>query len=201
MSAVHVYKVLLAGDSACGKSSLIRRYTSDTFQPRLASTIGVDFVLKQDLIHPGTGKMVMLQIWDVAGQDRMIACMSRVYFQDASALFVVYDITRREVTLESAKKWKTEIEARNGGIDLPCVFAGNKSDLLCDDEEDAFCLPEVEGRPHILCSAKTGKNVKEAFECLLQKLYAKDCPPGSQREGVGEIDLKVNKKKIGGHCC
>jgi Ras-related protein Rab-18 len=54
------FKILLVGDSGTGKSSLLLRFTSDTFEP-LSSTIGVDFVSKSLVVD---GRRVKLTIWD-----------------------------------------------------------------------------------------------------------------------------------------
>ena len=53
------FKVLLLGDSGTGKSSLILRYTEDTFNSSLVSSIGVDFKVKKKIIE---GKIIKIQI-------------------------------------------------------------------------------------------------------------------------------------------
>ena len=55
----HLFKVLLLGDSGTGKSSLILRYTEDTFNSSLVSSIGVDFKVKNKIID---GKIIRIQI-------------------------------------------------------------------------------------------------------------------------------------------
>ena len=55
----HLFKVLLLGDSGTGKSSLILRYTEDTFNSSLVSSIGVDFKVKNKIID---GKVIRIQI-------------------------------------------------------------------------------------------------------------------------------------------
>ena len=55
----HLFKVLLLGDSGTGKSSLILRYTEDTFNSTLVSSIGVDFKVKKKIID---GKIIRIQI-------------------------------------------------------------------------------------------------------------------------------------------
>ena len=55
----YLFKVLLLGDSGTGKSSLILRYTDDTFNSSLVSSIGVDFKVKKKEIN---GKIIKIQI-------------------------------------------------------------------------------------------------------------------------------------------
>ena len=55
----YLFKVLLLGDSGTGKSSLILRYTDDTFNSSLVSSIGVDFKVKKKELN---GKIIKIQI-------------------------------------------------------------------------------------------------------------------------------------------
>ena len=64
-------KLLLIGSSSVGKSSVLLRFTDDTYlsADEISSTIGVDFKLKI-LDHQKSGKRFKLSIWDTAGQER-----------------------------------------------------------------------------------------------------------------------------------
>lgn len=59
-----LFKVLVVGDAAVGKSALVGRFADATFDPTYISTIGVDFKVCTYSID---GKIVKLQIWDTAG--------------------------------------------------------------------------------------------------------------------------------------
>ncbi|KAJ7289993.1 hypothetical protein O6H91_Y299200 [Diphasiastrum complanatum] len=71
----HLFKILLVGDSGVGKSSLLLRFTADTFDD-LSPTIGVDFKLK---LMNLSGKRLKLTIWDTAGQERFRTLTSSYY--------------------------------------------------------------------------------------------------------------------------
>lgn len=63
----YVFKVVLIGDSAVGKSQLLSRFARNEFSLESKATIGVEFQTKTLLIDQ---KTVKAQIWDTAGQER-----------------------------------------------------------------------------------------------------------------------------------
>jgi GTPase SAR1 family protein len=65
-----------------------------------------DFALKT--IKWGTSTLVYLQLWDIAGQERY-GNLTRVYYKEAVAAFVVFDLTRNS-SFESVKRWKDDID-------------------------------------------------------------------------------------------
>ena len=66
----YLFRLLVVGDSAVGKSSLVHRLADDTWDPSHMATIGVDFRVRT---FDWNGKKVKLQIWDTAGQVRKVA--------------------------------------------------------------------------------------------------------------------------------
>ena len=97
-------KLLMIGDSAVGKTSLLLRYANDTFSSTFITTIGIDFKIKT--VHLG-GKKVKLQIWDTAGQEQF-RTITRSYFRGAQGIVLVYDITDRR-TFNSVRSWMAQI--------------------------------------------------------------------------------------------
>jgi len=97
------YKIVFLGDQSVGKTSLILRFTQDTFDGNyqvkfslqsyneIQATIGIDFLSKTMYVDE---KMVRLQLWDTAGQERFRSLIPS-YIKDSSVAVVVYDITSK----------------------------------------------------------------------------------------------------------
>ena len=89
--STYKFKLVLLGETAVGKSSLVQRYTKDTFTSSQESTIGAAFVTKSVELPQG---VVQFDIWDTAGQERYHSLAS-MYYRGAKTALVVYDITSR----------------------------------------------------------------------------------------------------------
>lgn len=63
----YVFKVVVIGDSAVGKTQILSRFTKNEFCFDSKSTIGVEFQTRTVTIK---GKLIKAQIWDTAGQER-----------------------------------------------------------------------------------------------------------------------------------
>ena len=64
-------KIVVLGDPAVGKTSLIRRFVINAFDDKYLTTIGAKIVKKEVQLRSGGAKPdidVTLMIWDVAGQ-------------------------------------------------------------------------------------------------------------------------------------
>ena len=95
------FKVILIGENNVGKTSIIIRYTTNTFNPLQLSTIGASFVNK--VIKINNDKIVKFEIWDTAGQEKYRS-VNRLFYQNASVCILVYDITRKS-SFEALKNY------------------------------------------------------------------------------------------------
>lgn len=168
------HKVLVIGEPGIGKTSLIRRYVDGIFDKHYCATLGVDFALK---IVPWTEKKnIRLQLWDIAGQERF-SSMTRVYYKQATACVIIFDITRR-TTFQEVLKWKADLDNKTrlpSGDLLPCLLVANKCDLparpVSNEEIQAVC-DEQGFVGWIETSAKEDMNVTKAMRFLIEHILA-----------------------------
>ena len=162
-------KVCLVGEAAVGKTSLVRRYVDDAFDDRYLATMGAKVTKRVLSIKmPGSDQRghVDLTIWDIMGDTSVRELLKEAYFRGSQGILAVCDVTRPE-TLAKLKDWRKAVEKVAGPI--PAYVLANKVDLvdearLEESEVESFC--QGWGSPHLLTSAKTGENVKEAFAGL-----------------------------------
>ncbi len=171
-----MFKILLLGEPAVGKTSLIRRYVDNFFSSDYKSTIGVDFLVKQvEFYYEKTKYQIQLQIWDIAGQGSGRTSFRTLYYQKVNGVLLTYDITRKE-TFERLVDWLNDVRKVSPSAHI--IVIGNKIDL----EEQREVQPEiarewtkkVDAIGWIETSAKTGKNVQEAFESIAAKILGLD---------------------------
>ncbi|XP_071686671.1 ras-related protein RABA6a-like [Rutidosis leptorrhynchoides] len=164
----YLFKTVLIGDSAVGKSNLLSRFAKDEFHLDSKPTIGVEFAYRNIKIRD---KIVKAQIWDTAGQERFRAITSS-YYRGALGALLVYDVTRR-VTFENLRKWLHELR-EYGNRDMVIVLVGNKSDLVDSREvkiEDGQSLAQLEDLCFMETSAKDNLNVEDAFLQMITKVF------------------------------
>ena len=114
---------MLIGNSAVGKSSLLLRFSDNTFSESFLPTIGVDFKIRTFEMN---GKTVKLQIWDTAGQERFKTITSS-YYKGAQGIILVYDITDRQ-SFKDVENWLAEVE-KHASENVIKLLVGNKCDL------------------------------------------------------------------------
>ncbi len=169
------YKIILIGESAVGKTSLIRRYVDHTFEDRYLNTLGASVSKHIEVVPLGNGRSaeVQLLIWDVMGQKGYMELLKEAYFPGSQGALAVFDVTRWE-TLDGLRSW---IEVACQQLpDRPIFVLGNKVDLedrrtVTDEEASRTC--EALGLPYLPSSAKTGLNVEEAFRRLAREALRK----------------------------
>lgn len=99
---VFQFKLVLLGDSAVGKSSLVLRFVRGQFFEYQESTIGAAFLTQTVALNDTT---VKFEIWDTAGQERYHS-LAPMYYRGAAAAIVVYDITNRVRLLRCASPFR-----------------------------------------------------------------------------------------------
>jgi len=164
----YLFKIVLIGDSAVGKSNLLARFARNEFYPNSKSTIGVEFQTQKMEIN---GKEIKAQIWDTAGQERFRAVTS-AYYRGAVGALLVYDISRRQ-TFDSIGRWLNELHTHSD-MNVVTILVGNKSDLKDAREvttAEGKTLAEAEGLFFMETSVLDSSNVTAAFQTVVKEIY------------------------------
>ena len=163
------FKIVLVGDSAVGKTSLIKRYVFNEWKFDYKATIGSNIFIKDLNFNNDEEIKVKLNIWDIAGQ-QVWEVMRPVYYMGANGIICVYDVTNESSYNNLLSKWYAELKDLIKKVKI--VILGNKIDLgdknfAKDDELKAKFNNDI---THVKTSAKEGKNVEHAFELLVKDL-------------------------------
>ncbi len=165
------FRVVLLGEAGVGKTSLLRRFTENTFDEHYKKTIGTTFASKDVPVvcNDGMTRNARLIIWDMAGQDTYKE-LRRRFMKGAAGAVIVYDVTRPE-TFMAMNNWFEAFRDTCPAADV--VICANKVDL-----EDQRMVPEEPG--HMLrdwfqaeyfeTSAKTGLLVTDVFAKLAESM-------------------------------
>ena len=188
-------KIVLLGDSGVGKTSLVRRWLTNSFNENQTPTIGTAFI-KTTFTFRGQENDV--QVWDTAGEEKYRS-MAPIYVQGAFAAVLVYDRTCKS-TLDNIKIWLQQIKSIDKQI--PYILCGNKSDMVdeCEvDLEEGIAFAESINTHHFATSAVSGINVSEVFEEILTIAFKKKIENEKRNKTTASLDLKKTQEKKS--CC
>ncbi|AHY77387.1 AQG_2a_G0050490.mRNA.1.CDS.1 [Saccharomyces cerevisiae] len=172
-TSVTSIKLVLLGEAAVGKSSIVLRFVSNDFAENKEPTIGAAFLTQRVTINEHT---VKFEIWDTAGQERF-ASLAPMYYRNAQAALVVYDVTKPQSFIK-ARHWVKELHEQ-ASKDIIIALVGNKIDMLQEGgerkvaREEGEKLAEEKGLLFFETSAKTGENVNDVFLGIGEKIPLK----------------------------
>ncbi|XP_077424476.1 EF-hand calcium-binding domain-containing protein 4B [Vanacampus margaritifer] len=188
-----LFKIVLVGNSTVGKTSLLRRFCDDCFNPDTCATVGIDYSVKTIRVDDC---QVALQVWDTAGQERYRS-ITKQFFRKADGVVVMYDITV-EQSFTAVRQWLTSVK-EGSGEDITLMLLGNKTDL-----EIARQVHKTMGErlakdcqmTFFECSAFSGYNVMEAMLHLARTLKKQE--DREKEKTVQLVRSSLEKKKS---CC
>ncbi|KAF5399991.1 Rab-protein 8 [Paragonimus heterotremus] len=203
----YLIKLLALGDSAVGKTCFLNKYANNQFNPRFATTVGVDFQQKRVIRESrdaegllGPKQRLHLQMWDTAGQERYRS-LCTVLFRDAMGFLLMFDLTN-EQSLYNCREWM-QLLCQHAYCERPDVLlVGNKADLTAERQvplSTATAMAHELDVPYIETSAATGFQVSAAVDKLLdavmRRVEASVTRPRVFGTQPGTIDLKQTEDK------
>jgi small GTP-binding protein len=170
-------KVIIVGDSTCGKTSLLKRLTENEYKTSEKATLGVDFYIRI-FYHSHTKQRVKMVMWDTAGQERFASLVAS-YYRGSHVILFVFDLTRKETFASLKDRWLKHASwspDANGIYDAVAFLIGNKVDLSDSkrqiSREEGVAFAEMHGmHAYFEMSAATGQNVQEHFQEIVDSLF------------------------------
>jgi small GTP-binding protein len=159
-------KIIIIGEPAVGKTSLVKKFVSGQFTKDYRSSIGTNIFTKKIVLE--RKKEVTLQLWDIAGQERWVN-IRRPYYSGAKGVILVGDLTRNNTFDQIENFWVPDLTQDYSLI--PIILLANKSDLSNKIEKQWInSLGErINTSSIIFTSAKTGENVELAFQLIAEQ--------------------------------
>ena len=160
-------KVVLLGESGVGKTSIISQLMEQEFNDEQTATTGATFSTKTMVFD---NKGICFEIWDTAGQEKYRA-LTKMFYKDAGAAILVYDITRQASFEELKNYWANQVR-ENAPKKIVLAVAANKSDLIDTeqvDEKTGRAFAKEIGAIFKSTSAKNQKGIEELFKDIGNK--------------------------------
>ncbi|MFW9970343.1 MAG: Rab family GTPase [Candidatus Odinarchaeota archaeon] len=173
-SEVFRFKIVVIGDGAVGKTSLIKKFTKGTFEKDYIKTLGAQFSKYNKKINED---MIRLLFWDIAGQDDF-NFLHHLFYKESKAAIIVYSLEENELGYNSfnhIKNWDEAVKKNCGNI--PTVLFANKVDLVDEKGINISKIQKLVDEQNFLkyffTSAKTSQGVIQAFDAIIEQLYLK----------------------------
>ena len=160
-------KVTLIGESSVGKTSIINRYTKESFSQELDSTLGANYSQKKITRH---GKKIRLDLWDTAGQEKYRA-IGIHFYKESYIVCLVYDITNNDSFEKIKSIWYPDLKEYGEKLKI-VALVGNKLDKYLEEEvkeDDARKFADEIKAIYKRTSAMEGTNIEDLFNTLADK--------------------------------
>ncbi|KAI7805069.1 ras-related protein Rab-39A [Triplophysa rosa] len=165
------FGIVILGDSAVGKSSLLHRFTEGTFDDSRQSPLGIDFKVYN--IHYDPDVVIKLLLWDTAGQERFRS-ICKSYMRNSVGCILMFDVSQRQ-TFDRIGSWHREVLDYVKPNPMFFLLVGHKSDLAVGRQvrksEGEALAKKLNMIAYLEVSTKENLNVSEAFETLTRGIY------------------------------
>ena len=170
------FKIIIVGDCATGKTSIIERYTKNTFTGNRLSTVAPEFLTK---VINSNNIFFRINFWDLPGQDRNYS-LARVFCNDSNGIILCCDICN-ENSRENLKQWDNSIKNIYDIKNIPKIILENKCDLLKDEKhynDNIESLRQISNELNCInffrVSALNGYNIKESIDYLINECIIRE---------------------------
>lgn len=162
----YTLKIIIIGEPAVGKTSLVKKFITGQFTKDYRSSIGTNIFTKKIKLEKDND--IKIQLWDIAGQERWIS-MRPSYYAGAKGIIIVGDLTRRNTFDQIEKFWIPDVKQYCSRS--PIILLANKNDLGIELSE--LEINSLEKKINVISiiqtSAKTGENVELAFKFISEE--------------------------------
>ena len=196
MAAQQKVNIIVLGDQAVGKSSLLKMYSEKKFEATHMATLGLDFVSKT--YTPDSGQDMQVKIWDTAGQERF-RTLTLSFYKQAQGVVLCFDVTNQK-SFDNVRMWFEQIES-HADAGIAKILVGNKVDL--EDErkisaEQAKQMAESQGMKYYDASAKENINIDVFMEDLMKQVYQNKFGGNEVQRPTIKLTKKDMQKSDGG---
>ena len=192
-------KVTLIGESSVGKTSIINRYTKNSFTNEMESTLGANYSQKKIILH---GKKIRMDLWDTAGQEKYRA-IGRHFYKESYIVCLVYDISNHDSFEKLKTVWYPELKEHGEKMKI-LALVGNKIDKYLEEEvkeEESKNYAKEINAIDKRTSAMEGTNIEELFNILAEK-YLTEIAHIVIEDDKNNIQIKNDDiKKKDKKCC
>lgn len=199
----YLFKIIIIGDSGCGKSSVLTQYVDKVFLPNFIATIGVDFKIKT---IEKNDKKIKLQIWDTAGQERF-RTITNSYYRGAHAVILAYDGYNKE-SFDHLNTWFEDCnklcQSRCVKFLIGCKYDFNPKEDLKVTVAQAQQWANRNGISFLQTSAKDNLNIDDMFTTLCDEISQRihiNNKSNFKRIDSQSIKLLPAKPKTSSTCC
>ena len=187
------FTIITLGNTGVGKTSILRRFSLNTFDENILSTIGISFGNKNFILK--NGQNIGLKLLDTAGQEKYKS-LAKTYLKNADGVLFVFSLNEKQ-SFDDMMKWIDLYNNNNGKSNVPMLLVGNKSDLKREVEKDVIdkFLEKNKYLKYVDTSAKENTGINELFQEISEKLFQEYMKKSKKKQNNIKID-KLKPKKI-----